>query len=149
MTDTYQKLSGADTPLSVSQFPHGSLAGNRLGYSCRREKQLLTVKQMREEMVRLQAEAPGWEFVHDARIWKLKLVRNFPDFKTASAWANEAGVVAERWGHHPEIRFTWGKAEVLYHTIKYRGLTKDDFIMAARTSYLLSNQPQSPGVVPS
>lgn len=56
----------------------------------------------------------------------------FPDFLEALAFANRAGDVAEREGHHPELQIGWGKAKVLIWTHAIDGLTESDFVLAAK-----------------
>jgi 4a-hydroxytetrahydrobiopterin dehydratase len=45
---------------------------------------------------------------------------------------NKVGEIAENEGHHPDIFFTWGKAEITTWTHKIDGLTESDFILAAK-----------------
>jgi len=42
------------------------------------------------------------------------------------------GTLAEEQGHHPDIRFGWGYAEITVFTHAIGGLSKNDFILAAR-----------------
>ena len=50
---------------------------------------------------------------------------------------NKVGALAEEQGHHPDIYLTWGKAEIKTWTHKIDGLTKSDFILAAKIEDLL------------
>lgn len=74
--------------------------------------------------------------------WKVveehHLVRSyqFPDFKTALAFVNRVGAVAEEQGHHPDILLGWGKVEITLWTHKVDGLTESDFILAAKADSL-------------
>ncbi len=52
------------------------------------------------------------------------------------AFANGVGQLAEAQGHHPEISFGWGHATVTWRTKKIKGLHRNDFIMAAKTTAL-------------
>ncbi|RZT95396.1 pterin-4-alpha-carbinolamine dehydratase [Ancylomarina subtilis] len=61
----------------------------------------------------------------------------FPDFKSALAFVNQIGVLAEEENHHPNINFTWGKVEVSIWTHKIDGLHENDFILAAKIDRLL------------
>jgi 4a-hydroxytetrahydrobiopterin dehydratase len=56
----------------------------------------------------------------------------FPDFKTALAFVNRVGAVAEAEGHHPDLSLTWGRVDVKTYTHKIDGLTESDFILAAK-----------------
>ena len=63
---------------------------------------------------------------------------HFPDFKSALAFVNKVGELAEEQGHHPDILLSWGKAEITLWTHKINGLTESDFIMAAKIDQLLT-----------
>jgi 4a-hydroxytetrahydrobiopterin dehydratase len=86
------------------------------------------VKLTGEELTRLAAGRPDWR-VRDDRLSKTFL---FPDFKTALAFVNRVGAVAEEQGHHPDIHLTWGRADVETWTHDAGGLTDSDFTLAAK-----------------
>lgn len=44
--------------------------------------------------------------------------------------------ILEDEGHHPDITFGWGYAEVLRYSHKIKGLHENDFIMAAKVDYV-------------
>ena len=74
-------------------------------------------------------EAAQWNVVnehHLVRIYK------FPDFKSALAFTNRVGELAEEQGHHPDILLAWGKVEITIWTHAVNGLTESDFILAAK-----------------
>lgn len=78
----------------------------------------------------------GWEIVDNHHLAKnLK----FPDFKTALAFVNRVGELAERENHHPELFLSWGKVRIELCTHKVNGLTENDFVLAAKIDAL----PQS------
>ena len=81
------------------------------------------------EIERLKMELDGWEVVENHH---LKKRYSFSDFEAALKFVNHAGQMAEREGHHPDICFGWGYAEVLIWTHKIDGLTESDFILAAK-----------------
>jgi len=56
----------------------------------------------------------------------------FPDFKSALAFTNRVGEIAEKEGHHPDIYLAWGKVRVTIWTHKIDGLTRSDFVLAAK-----------------
>ncbi len=56
----------------------------------------------------------------------------FPDFRRALACVNRIGAIAEQQGHHPDIELGWGKAAVTIWTHAVDGLTRADFVLAAR-----------------
>ncbi len=61
----------------------------------------------------------------------------FPDFKSALAFVNQVGELAEEQGHHPDILLAWGKVEITIWTHAVNGLTESDFILAAKIDQLL------------
>jgi 4a-hydroxytetrahydrobiopterin dehydratase len=82
-----------------------------------------------DELNRLSAELPGWNLAGEHHLEKTFL---FPDFKTALAFVNQAGQIAEQQGHHPDLFLSWGQVQVKIYTHKIDGLTQSDFILAAK-----------------
>lgn len=76
----------------------------------------------------------GWEVVEEHH---LKKRFSFPDFESALAFVDKVGALAEEIGHHPEISFGWGFAEVQIYTHKINGLHEADFVFAAKTDKLV------------
>jgi 4a-hydroxytetrahydrobiopterin dehydratase len=60
----------------------------------------------------------------------------FKDFRSALAFTNGVGELAEAQGHHPDIYLAWGKVRITVWTHKIDGLTESDFIFAAKTDTL-------------
>jgi len=85
----------------------------------------------------LKREVPGWDVVNEHHLHK---IYRFPDFKTALAFVNRAGAVAEEQGHHPDLLLAWGKVEVTIFTHKIDGLTESDFILAAKIDRLFETK---------
>src|SRR5271167_2472884 len=73
-----------------------------------------------EALETLSAQIPDWKVVAGHHLTKTFV---FPDFKTALAFVNRAGAVAEAEGHHPDLLLTWGRVEVKTYTHKIDGLT--------------------------
>jgi 4a-hydroxytetrahydrobiopterin dehydratase len=67
---------------------------------------------------------------------KLQRSFGFKDFKSALVFTNKVGELAEQQGHHPDILLSWGKVEIVLWTHKIKGLSKSDFIMAAKIDAL-------------
>jgi 4a-hydroxytetrahydrobiopterin dehydratase len=44
--------------------------------------------------------------------------------------------VAEEQGHHPDVHLTWGRVDVETSTHDARGLTEQDFLLAAKIDRL-------------
>ena len=71
----------------------------------------------------------GWKVVEDHHIEK---EYRFNDFKSALAFVDKVGQVAEQEGHHPDIYLAWGKVKISLWTHKINGLSESDFILAAK-----------------
>ena len=85
------------------------------------------------EVAQLEKELDGWAVLSDAGMQKLVKEYTFPTFADAMVFVNKVGAIAEDFGHHPEITFTWGRATVRWWSHSMGGLTRNDFIMAAKT----------------
>jgi 4a-hydroxytetrahydrobiopterin dehydratase len=70
----------------------------------------------------------GWD-VEDR--W-LRRHFKFPNFSSAFTLATRVALLAEREGHHPDLRLGWGYLVVELTTHAAGGLTRNDFILAAK-----------------
>jgi 4a-hydroxytetrahydrobiopterin dehydratase len=92
------------------------------------------VPPLTEEQIRpLQKQVQQWNVVNNHHIEREFA---FPDFKSALAFVNRVGDIAEEQGHHPDIALAWGKVGVSIWTHKINGLTESDFILAAKIDRL-------------
>ncbi|MEK7100154.1 MAG: 4a-hydroxytetrahydrobiopterin dehydratase, partial [Patescibacteria group bacterium] len=68
----------------------------------------------KEQADDMMAHIPDWELSADSR----RITRRFPfkDFKSALAFANKIGELAESEWHHPDLIVAWGRVEVLLTT---------------------------------
>ncbi|MDQ3999999.1 MAG: 4a-hydroxytetrahydrobiopterin dehydratase [Actinomycetota bacterium] len=82
-----------------------------------------------EELDGLQRQVPDWEVVEEHH---LRRTFKFKNFREALGFVNRVGELAEEQGHHPDISFGWGYAEVTVFTHKIDGLTQSDFVFAAK-----------------
>lgn len=78
---------------------------------------------------------PGWELAGDglaiSREWKRT------DFRSALAFVNQVGALAEQEGHHPDISlFAYRRVRLTLSTHAIHGLSKNDFILAAKVNAL-------------
>jgi len=101
--------------------------------ACRIDSEPVTGKKLREYLEIL----PNWDVVEVNGINRLKRSFAFNNFNDALAFTNRVGAIAEAEDHHPEIVTQWGKVIVSWWTHKIKGLHMNDFIMAAKTDYLL------------
>lgn len=79
------------------------------------------------------AELDGWEVIREHHLLKTYA---FKDFREALAFVDRVGQLAEEQGHHPDICFGWGRAEITIFTHKIDGLSESDFILAAKIDAL-------------
>ena len=75
----------------------------------------------------------GWRVLDEQRLEKQF---KFPDFRHALDFVNRVGEIAEEQNHHPDIYFTWGQARIQLSTHSIKGLSENDFILAARIDEL-------------
>src|SRR5436190_21617156 len=81
----------------------------------------------------LSAELAGWQVINEHHLQK---TYTFKDFRGALDLVNRVGKLAEEQGHHPDICFGWGKADITFWTHKIDGLTESDFVVAAKIDRL-------------
>lgn len=86
-----------------------------------------------EELEGLRRQVPEWEIVEEHH---LRRRFRFKNFREALGFVNRVGDLAEEQGHHPDIGFGWGYAEISVWTHKIDGLTESDFIFAAKVDAL-------------
>ena len=75
---------------------------------------------------------PGWE-LGDNKLTRRFKFRNFAE---AMAFVNRVADLAEAEGHHPDIQISWNRVRLDFTTHAIKGLSDNDFIMAARTNEL-------------
>jgi 4a-hydroxytetrahydrobiopterin dehydratase len=78
-------------------------------------------------------QIPNWCQYEERGEQRLENLYQFKDFKTALAFTNAVGELAEAEGHHPALLTEWGKVTVTWWTHDIGGLHKNDLIMAAKT----------------
>jgi 4a-hydroxytetrahydrobiopterin dehydratase len=79
---------------------------------------------------------PGWSL--GAGNADIRKEFRFPDFVRALAFVNALGFVAERENHHPDLELGWGRVLVRFSTHDVGGLSRNDFVCAAKTETLMS-----------
>lgn len=75
----------------------------------------------------------NWKVLDEERLEKQF---KFPDFRHALEFVNRVGEVAEEQNHHPDIYFTYGAARIQIWTHSVKGLTENDFVLAAKIDEL-------------
>ncbi len=86
------------------------------------------------ELAALQRDLGGdWNVVEEHHLEK---EFRFKDFAEALAFTNRIGALAEEQGHHPDLLLRWGKVRVMIWTHKIDGMTRSDFVLAAKIDRL-------------
>ena len=89
-----------------------------------------------EELERLLGQLRGWSATGGSK--RLEKEYRFPDFKSALAFVNRVGELAEQEGHHPDIELGWGRVKLTLWTHSIGGLSENDFILAAKADQALA-----------
>ena len=83
-----------------------------------------------DDVQRLKEQLPAeWRIVKDQRLEKQF---KFKDFKEALAFVNLVGEIAEHENHHPDVYLAYGEVRIELWTHKIKGLSENDFILAAK-----------------
>ncbi|HEX5306489.1 MAG TPA: 4a-hydroxytetrahydrobiopterin dehydratase [Dyella sp.] len=88
------------------------------------------------EVTQLLAVLPGWSAVSDGKA----IARDFrfEDFHRTLGFINAVGFMANQQDHHPDLEAGYGHCRVLWSTHDVGGLSRNDFICAARVEALLA-----------
>ena len=85
------------------------------------------------EIHKYQKKVDGWDITEDKnKIFFLSKKFKFDNFIKSQNFVNEVGKIYEEEGHHPDISFGWGYAEIKITTHAIKGLSENDFILAAK-----------------
>ena len=91
------------------------------------------------EIHKYQKKVDGWEITKNKEdIFFLSKRFEFENFLKSQDFVNEVGKVSEKEGHHPDISFGWGYAEIKVTTHAIKGLSENDFILAAKIDKIIS-----------
>lgn len=93
-----------------------------------------------EELRELILQIPEWTAIVVDGIMQLQREFVFKNFKLAMDFSNRVADLAEAEGHHPSLLTEWGKVTVTWWSHSIKGLHRNDFIMAAKTDALMTNQ---------
>ena len=92
-----------------------------------------TPKIIGKELSAMIAKLPGWEMHTKKGENRIEKSFAFKDFDQAVAFTNKVAQIANAENHHPAILTEWGKVTVTWWTHKIKGLSTNDFILAAKT----------------
>ena len=91
------------------------------------------------EIHKYQKKVDGWDLTKDnKKVFFLSKKFNFDNFLESQKFVNEVGKISEEEGHHPDISFGWGYAEIKITTHAIEGLSENDFILAAKIDKIIS-----------
>ena len=91
------------------------------------------------EIHKYQKKVDGWNILTDEKkIFFLNKKFQFKNFLDSQNFVNKVGQISENEGHHPDISFGWGYAEIKITTHAIEGLSENDFILAAKIDHLIN-----------
>ena len=91
------------------------------------------------EIHRYQKKVDSWNiFKDEKKIFFLNKKFFFKNFLDSQNFINKVGEISENEGHHPDILFGWGYAEIKITTHAIQGLSENDFILAAKIDQLIN-----------
>ena len=91
------------------------------------------------EIHKYQKKVDGWDILKDKKeIFFLIKKFNFNNFIESQKFINRVGEISEDEGHHPDISFGWGYAEIRITTHAIKGLSENDFILASKIDMLIN-----------
>ena len=89
-----------------------------------------------QEVKSYMSQVPGWEIIVDDGIQKLTQTFKPKNYTKSMAFTNDVAKLAESINHHPQMVVEYGSVTVVWWSHKIKGLHKNDFIMAAKSSEL-------------
>ena len=91
------------------------------------------------EIHKYQKKVDGWDIIkNDSEIYYLEKKFTFKNFLQSQKFVNEVGKISENEGHHPDIIFGWGYAKINITTHAIKGLSENDFILAAKIDQIIN-----------
>ena len=91
------------------------------------------------EIHRYQKKVDGWSLIkNQEEIFFLEKEFKFKDFLESQNFVNQVGKISEDEGHHPDIIFGWGYAKIKITTHAIKGLSENDFILAAKIDKIIN-----------
>lgn len=89
-----------------------------------------------DEIELLLPQVQGWKIIVDSGIQKLKCDFATRNYTKSVAFTNAIAEMAEAINHHPQIILEYASVTVIWWSHNIKGLHKNDFIMASKTSEL-------------
>ena len=86
-----------------------------------------------------QKKIDGWDVIKNKEeMFFLEKNFNFTNFLESQKFINNVGQISEKEGHHPDITFGWGYAKIEISTHAIKGLSENDFILAAKIDQIFN-----------
>ncbi len=82
----------------------------------------------KDQAEKLLKSIPGWTLVDNTLVKEYK----FKEYLQGLEFAYSLGKTAEQEDHHPDILIKWRRVQVFLTTHNIKGLSDNDFIMAAK-----------------
>ena len=98
---------------------------------CEGDVQAFTKMEAKEYLLKVK----DWELVEGGQL-KVRKNFQFRDFVEAMAFVNRVADIAEKEKHHPDIAIHYHRVTILLWTHAVKGLTENDFILAAKMDVL-------------
>ncbi|WP_269532338.1 4a-hydroxytetrahydrobiopterin dehydratase [Chitinimonas sp. BJYL2] len=86
------------------------------------------------ELASLLSQVSGWTVEGG----KLVKTFRFTNYYETLAFVNASAFLSHQLDHHPELHVTYNTVKVAYDTHSVNGLSRNDFVCAARTDALLA-----------
>ena len=90
------------------------------------------------EIHNYQKKVDGWNINKEENKIFLKKKFIFKNFLGSLKFINSVGKISEEEGHHPDLTFGWGYAEIKITTHAIKGLSENDFILAAKIDQIIN-----------
>ena len=91
------------------------------------------------EIHKYQKKVDGWDILKEKKkIFFLNKKFKFKNFLDSQNFINKVGQISENEGHHQDILFGWGYAEIKITTHAIEGLSENDFILAAKIDQIIN-----------
>lgn len=90
-----------------------------------------------EETNKYLTQVKNWELINDNKFISRRF--NFKNFYQTMAFVNAIAWIANQENHHPDLEVGYNYCVVKYQTHAVNGLTRNDFICAAKIDNLEAN----------
>ncbi len=87
---------------------------------------------------KLLSQVSGWALAPEAGQARILKRFEFVDFLAAMAFVDKMAALAEDEGHHPDFCVHYSRVDVTLWTHAVRGLSENDFILAAKIDGILA-----------